>query len=176
MLIKYADIGVVLLAVALFPAFVLCHVMLFRRQKAGVQGYVLLPLAFALYGAAWLLLSLLFFGRELLSLPRCFAGFATVGFFCLGYMQVFSLTCRGFSLRILVDLDKHGSLDIDGIMREYSDGRGLDWLYDKRLASMESLRLIRRENDTLVLRAPRGRAAAWLGIWTKRFLKIGPGG
>lgn len=172
----FVDIGVVLLAIGLFPVFVVGHILMFRRQGESVQGYVLLPLAFFLYGLLWFLGGLLLFGTHVLSPRHCITGLATVGFFCLGYMQVFSLTCRGFSLRILVDLDKHGALDLDGVMREYSDGRGMDWLFNKRITSMESLQLVRCEDKALVLLWPRGGLAAWLGLWTKRILKIGPGG
>lgn len=163
-----------LTAAALFPCFAAGHVLWFRRRRADAQGYSSLPAAFLLYAAVWTAVYALP-GPSGVSLSEWAAGLATVGFFCLGYMQVFSLTCRGFSLRILVELDKHGSLDLDGIAREYSDGRGMDWLQEKRLESMRSLDLIGRDGEALVLR-PRGALAGRIGLLVKAVLGIGPGG
>ena len=170
------DTLAVLLAMALYPAFIAGHILHFRRRNENALGFIQLPAAFFLYGCVWFALFALIVGPAALRPLECLVGFASVGFLCLGYMQVFSLTCRGFSLRILADIDQHGKLDLDGVAREYSEGRGLNWLMDKRIVSLEKMRLIETRDGAVALTRPRG---WWLGIVTgvvKRFLKIAPGG
>jgi len=109
------------------------------------------------------------------SLTECIAGIATVGFFCLGYMQLFSLTCRGFSLRILVDFVEKGAMDMPRIIDGYGDGRGLDWMFEKRIASLEAFRLLEHRGDGLHV-LPRGALAGHLGLLVKKVLNMGLGG
>jgi hypothetical protein len=91
-------------------------------------------------------------------------------------MQVFSLTCRGFSLRVLVEIERWQGLDLDGIVREYSDGRGLDWLMEKRLAAIEKVGLIERRDGCVHVMRPWGVLAGQMGLVTKRLLRLGQGG
>lgn len=160
------------LAAALFPAFGAGHILLFRRKNSVAT----LPVASALYAVVWFAVYGLVMGPDALSFPECAAGLAAVAFFCLGYMQIFSLTCRGFSLRILVEIDRHRGLDTDGILREYSQGRGIDWLMDKRLDSMAAYHLVHREQDALTLARPHGLWMGTVALRVKRILGIEPGG
>ena len=162
-----------LVAGLLFPGFVLVHVLLFRGRKPDSPGYVQLAPALVAYGLAWLIAML---GLGLTSAAQCLAGLSMIGFLSLGYMQVFSLTVRGFSLRIMGDITERGPLSFEEIIRGYSGGRGLDWMFEKRVVALESLRLVQREDEYLVLVGPLGVWAALLGVWTKRFLKMGAGG
>ena len=111
-----------------------------------------------------------------LTFTQVIAGGSTAGFVCLAYMQVFSQICRGFSLRIIVEVDRCGKLDITGIMREYSDGRGVDWLVEKRIQVLEGLNMLIRRPDGLQVGAPRGLWVGRLGILIKRVIKPGQGG
>lgn len=163
------------LAAILAPVFVGGHILLFRRKKDTTPGFVHLLLAFCFYGTAWLAAAFALWGAAL-SVSQIIAGLSTAGFVCLAYMQVFSQICRGFSLRILVDIDRAGPLDVPGIMREYSDGRGVDWLMEKRIIVMEGLGLLVRERNGLVLLDPWGRWIGRIGIVTKHILKPGQGG
>lgn len=83
-----------------------------------------------------------------------------VGFFG-GILQLYNLADRGFSLRILVDIleSRHGTMDVDGIMAGYSAGRGIVWMYDKRVQGMVSTGLVCIEGDRLIL-TDKGRRAA----------------
>jgi hypothetical protein len=165
----------VVMAFVLAPALAAIHILLFRRRKESSPGYVHLPLAFLLYELLWAGMEILVTQR-VPSISTWAAGTATVGFVCLAYMQVFSQIARGFSLRILVDIRNHGALDMDGILRHYSDGRGVDWLMEKRIAGLEQAGLIRRERGRLVAVRPWGIRIGMMGVWVKRILKLGQGG
>ena len=125
----------VALACALTPLFVLCHVLLSRRQDEDAPGQNALLLAGVLFAFGWLAASLGIWGVGL-RFSQSIAGFSTLVFVVLAWMQVYSQIGRGFSLRVVVDIDRCGGLDIDGILREYSDGRGAQWLIDKRLSGL----------------------------------------
>ena len=155
------------------PVLVATHVFLFRRRRAESPVYVHLLLAALVQGIAWLA-AMLFLGLH--SAAQCISAACMIGFFCLSYGQAFSLTVRGFSLRVVVDIFERGPLNEDQVITGYSGGRGLDWMYEKRLAALESLHLIRRQGPTLSLARPFGLWAGILGLWTKRLLKMGSGG
>jgi len=165
----------VLLACGLMPLFIAAHIVLSRlggEQSLGQQSLLLAGVA---YGVAWVALSFVFWGAEL-RLSQSIAGLATVGFVLLAWMQVYSQIGRGFSLRILVDIDRCAGLDIEGILREYSDGRGAQWLIDKRLEGLEQVDLAHRDGGDLVLVPPNGAWAGRFGILFKRILKPEQGG
>jgi hypothetical protein len=159
--------------VLLFPGFAGLHVLLFRARKPDSPGYAQLGPALAAYGLVWLIASV---ALGLTSAGALVAGACLIGFLGLAYMQVFSLTVRGFSLRIMGDIAEHGPRTFEEIIRGYSGGRGLDWMFEKRVAALESLGILRREGECMTLQGPLGVWAARLGVWTKRFLKMGAGG
>lgn len=169
------ETSAIALAALLAPFLVASHVLLVRWTSDTTFGFVHLFLAFGLYAGAWFASAALLWGPAL-AVTQMIAGCATGGFVCLAYMQVFSQVCRGFSLRILVDIDRHGALDVSGIMKEYSDGRGLDWLLEKRILVLERLRLLARRQNGLVLLQPQGSWVGWMGLCIKHVLKPGQGG
>lgn len=134
----------------------------------------LLPAA-VLHAIAWLLAAA-WLGGGVPGLAQTIAGLSLIGFFCLAYAQVFSLAIRGFSLRILVDIHDRGPLTTEQIMTGYSEGRGLDWMFEKRLAGLESIAMIRREEGATIALRPLGLCAGLMGVWTKRLLNMGAGG
>src|SRR5436190_23028993 len=89
-----------------------------------------------------------------------------VGFFVLaasffgGWLQLYNLTSRGYSLRILIDLlDFPNGLDPEQIVKAYAEGRGLAWMYGRRLAGLIDARLV-TEQDGQVRLTGCGRKAA----------------
>src|SRR6266540_6418764 len=72
----------------------------------------------------------------------------SVGFFG-GILQLYNLADRGFSLRILIDILEAPSktMRLDDVMRGYSAGRGIAWMYTKRLDDMQSAGLVKVEGD-----------------------------
>jgi len=172
--VNIGTIESVAVASALLPVLVVSHILLFRWRGGESPMYFHLLPAALLHTAAWFLGMLLIRGSAI-DAAQVIAGLSLTVFCALAYAQVFSLTIRGFSLRILVDIDEHDSLTMEQIMASYSEGRGMDWMFERRLSGLESVGMIRRGNTTIALTGP----GLWLGltgVWTKRFLKMGPGG
>ncbi len=165
----------VLLACGLAPGFMVCHIVLSRLHDENAPGQNDLLRAAGIYAITWIVAALLIW-RGGLTASQSIAGLSTAGFVVLAYMQVYSQIGRGFSLRLLVDVERCGGLDLEGMLREYSDGRGAQWLIDKRLVGIEQAGLAARRGDTLVLIEPRGRWAGHLGLVIKRILKPGQDG
>src|SRR5262249_52460846 len=100
----------------------------------------------------------------------------SVGFFG-GILQLYNLADRGFSLRILIDILEAPSqvMSLDDVMQGYSAGRGIAWMYDKRLEDMQSAGLVKVDGDSLVL-TPKGQHVARLFTWLQEFARVVPTG
>lgn len=101
---------------------------------------------------------------------------ALVVFYCLGYFEAFSMLCRGFSLHILIDVFENKSLNLEKIGEHYGAGKGVEWLFDKRLGNLREMRLVKIEDGMLMLGRPWGAWVGALGLWFKKILKLGVGG
>ncbi len=93
-----------------------------------------------------------------------------------GILQLYNLTERGFSLRILIDIDEspRASLAVDEILRGYGAGEGIAWMLQKRVDDLTEQGLIRGEGARALL-TPKGR---WLGNVYARLraaLRLPPG-
>jgi hypothetical protein len=96
----------------------------------------------------------------------------SAGFFG-GLLQLYNLADRGFSLRILIDALELQSeyTNLDQVMPGYSAGKGISWMYDKRIAGMTSTGLARIEGNSIILTEKGWRAArvfAWLRGFTRQ--------
>ena len=93
-----------------------------------------------------------------------------------GILQLYNLADRGFSLRIVMDIDssKRRALTLDEILRAYGAGRGIDWMYQKRLDDLVRHRLACIENHS-VRNRPRGHRLAVAFGWLRRFLMMDAG-
>jgi hypothetical protein len=88
------------------------------------------------------------------------SGLATLGFLVLGYIEFWSLVERSFSLRILIDTSARGSgLTRDEIAKHYSEGRGLDWMMEKRIKDLLGSGMLEAAGRTATL-SRRGRVVA----------------
>jgi len=98
----------------------------------------------------------------------------SVGFFG-GILQLYNLADRGFSLRILIDILEAPSqtMRLDDVMQVYSAGRGIAWMYAKRLEDMQSAGLAKIEEDFLVL-TPKGQRVAELFASLQEFARAAP--
>ena len=85
------------------------------------------------------------------------------------YLEVFSMVARGFSMRIITDIYLNSNLDIEGICREYAEGKGIKWLLEKRLNGIEGLDLIVHEGQNIRLSSKK---AIFLALFSKKFKKI----
>lgn len=84
------------------------------------------------------------------------------GFFG-GTLQLYNLAERGFSLRLLIDIEESqtGRLTLDQMLAAYSRGSGIAWMYDKRLEDMQRQNLVKIHGSSIALTA-RGRGWARL--------------
>jgi hypothetical protein len=148
----------------------------FRRdpqaRNAGVMVKIFLGFT-PLVVLAWLVTpaSLGFLPRNLLAEPlwvdfvACLFFFATA--FFGGLLQLYNLADRGLSLRVLAELAAvpHRSMTIEEIARHYSEGRGLGWMYDKRLDGLARCRLVAIDGGRVTL-TRRGQ------LWAERLRRV----
>ena len=98
----------------------------------------------------------------------------SVGFFG-GILQLYNLADRGLSLRILIDILETPSkaMTLDDVMKGYSGGRGIGWMYAKRLRDLQSAGLARVEGENLAL-TPKGRRVAKLFTRLQELARVAP--
>jgi hypothetical protein len=110
---------------------------------------------------AWLDLSLMLF-------------FFSAAFFG-GLLQLYNLADRGFSLRILIDIEEAGisPISADWVMTNYGSGQGLAWMYRKRIEGLLEANLVRPKARMLVLTS-KGRRAADVLFAVRCFLRLEP--
>jgi len=118
-------------------------------------------------------------GRSLLAEPAWLDFAATLFFFSAGFfggaLQLYNLCDRGFSLRILVDILEAptSAVDVDYLTTNYSSGRGLVWMYRKRINDIVAARFVSQANKSVLLTA-RGAMFADLFINARRVLGLEP--
>jgi hypothetical protein len=116
-------------------------------------------------------------GRSLLTQPAWLDFAAMLFFFSAaffgGALQLYNLCDRGFSLRILIDMLEApiGEVDVDYLTANYSSGRGLVWMYRKRIDDIVAGRFIEQANKRIVLTA-KGEMFADLFINARRVLGL----
>ena len=118
-----------------------------------IVAFYLLPADLGFLGSRWIA-----------SIPAVEFGFAvflySAGFFG-GLLQLYNLADRGLSLRMLIDIleSPRGRMTVDELARGYGAGRGIAWMYEKRLEGMSYAGLAERQNGQIVL-SSRGWKAA----------------
>jgi hypothetical protein len=101
------------------------------------------------------------------------------GFFALaaslfgGWLQLYNLANRGYSLRMLIDLldAPQCSMTAEEMVTRYAQGRGLRWMYDTRLDGLLQTQLVSANGDTIALTS-RGRSTARAFLWLRAFYLI----
>lgn len=167
----------VLLSVFMFPLAPFTHIFLIRVFKKKQNPFGFLLCGCLVYSLAWLTANIFFSGFLSPTLAEeIIAGFSTVLFFSLGYGEVFSMVCRGFSLRILIDILINGPFTMDQVVSNYGEGKGVNWMIEKRIKGIESLGLVKWEKDQLTLFSPWALFLGKFGLWFKQTLKLGLGG
>jgi len=160
----------VVAAVALSVLLPVFHVLLVRgfRLRHGLRSLGLSCVLYLLAViATWYAVGLRFEPEALTG------GLATIAFFALGYGQVYSNVCRGFSFHMVAAIRQHGALSLEGIYEEYGNGKGVDWLLQNRIDGLVSGGFVRRENGALVLAGWKGKALGRLSNLVKDLLKLG---
>jgi hypothetical protein len=92
-----------------------------------------------------------------------------------GLLQLYQLTERGFSLRILIDVhDTPGeAMTLDDVIKRYSCGRGMDWMYQKRLDGLLQQRLIEPTGNDHLQNTSRGHRVARAVSAARTFVRLG---
>lgn len=159
----------------LVPVLVVSHVMLVRFKPQG-KPLQLLLIAFLIYVLFFIALFITqlsrgqnFYGSSLIT------GLSIQIFFFLGYLEFFSMVCRGFSLRILVDVYSKKAMSLENIQEGYGE-KGVEWMLSKRLESLLSLGLVDLKDDTLSLKKPLAWFLGRVGLFFKKFFNMGKGG
>jgi hypothetical protein len=100
--------------------------------------------------------------------------FFTAAFFG-GALQLYNLADRGFSLRILIDVEGTDShvVDADWLVANYGGGKGLSWMYGKRIEGLLETKLVDRKAETIELTS-KGARAADVFLAVRRFLGLEP--
>jgi hypothetical protein len=90
-----------------------------------------------------------------------------------GVLQLYNLADRGFSLRILIDVEQTSSraVDADWLAANYGGGKGLTWMYGKRIEGLLETKLVDRKAEMIELTSKGERAAAVL-LAARRFLRL----
>jgi hypothetical protein len=96
----------------------------------------------------------------------------SAGFFG-GLLQLYNLADRGLSLRMLIDIleSPDGAMTADEVADSYGGGRGIQWMYTKRIEGMAYAGLAEMRGDHLVL-TTRGQKAARLFDWLQHLARI----
>lgn len=94
-----------------------------------------------------------------------------------GILQLYNLTERGFSLRILIDIlsSARGALAEDEVMHQYSEGKGIDWMFQKRINDLREQGMIRFDGEQAFL-TRRGRFFGVVYLRLKRAFGLPLGG
>jgi hypothetical protein len=133
-------------AVAMLKLFV-------ASLPAFVAAYMLLP------ADLWLLPP--FLVEPLWPVDLAFGLFVYLAGFFGGSLQLYNLAERGFSLRILMDIVEAptGVMTHEDVRRGYSRGRGIRWMFEKRIADMQSGNMVQIRNGRIMAQARGGRLA-----------------
>ena len=122
----------------------------------------LMFVSFVLYFLVWLYLRKYFCNVSNLFFKDYLASLSLIVFISLGYVEFFSMICRGFSLRIMTDIHIYKSVTTEKLITNYAGGKGLNWMFEKRLRSINNLKLIHYKNKDLSLTYPLGYICAYL--------------
>lgn len=155
---------------ALVPVAHLAGIHLYRRRQnqvpllfASTLGVFVVSLGIALYAYSWPMTKI---G------PFC----AWFGFWSLGYMEFFSMLCRGFSLTILSDLQGSSPKSLEEILDQYGSGQGGRWLFRKRLEGLLRSGMVVDAEGKIRLHSDVGRCLSAATARYKGLLKLGKGG
>lgn len=99
--------------------------------------------------------------------------FIHTAFFGGGTLQLYNLADRGFSLRILIDIIESPTheLTLEEILKNYGGGKGIDWMYQKRMEGMlENQLVIMQAGDVQI--TDKGLKIAGYFSWMRKFLNL----
>lgn len=119
-----------------------------------------------------------FISKRLLTEPLWADFLASLFFFSAaffgGILQLYNLADRGFSLRMLIDAleCQTGKIDAEYLMMNYGSGKGIEWMYKKRIEGMLESGFVSQTNSAIVLQ-PKGVTTARIFIALRNYLRQG---
>ena len=91
-----------------------------------------------------------------------------------GWLQLYNLADRGMSLRVLIDAyEDDGLVTPSKITAYYGAGKGIQWMYEKRVLDIQRLGLISTQGDKFIL-SMKGVRNASLIILLRKFYALEP--
>lgn len=103
--------------------------------------------------------------------------FLTIFFYFAGFfggiLQLYNLADRGFSLRVLIDMEENiqQGVSLNNVMQRYSQGKGISWMYEKRLDDLSQNDLIFIFHN-LVENTSRGNCLSRLFIQLRKIINL----
>ena len=88
-----------------------------------------------------------------------------------GVLQLYNLADRGFSLRILIDLDELGPMSAPAVAKAYGAGQGITWMFRKRLDGLLRPGLV-HSHEGLIQLSDTGAFVARVFDRFRRFLRL----
>ena len=155
------------------PSFHLLLINLIRREGWHIR---LMFLSFIAYMVLDLTVKYILYGQENNFYIHLLVSISSTTFLNLFYLEAFSMVARGFSMRIITDVYLNSHLDLDGISREYAQGKGVDWLLRKRLEGIKDLDLITYEGKNIKLSSKKASLIVLFSKKFKKILNLGKGG
>jgi len=86
------------------------------------------------------------------------------------------MIARGFSMRIVTDIYLNSSLNSEGVMQEYAEGKGIEWMFQKRIEGIKKLGFISTEESLIKISSKNAIYIAKISLFYKSILKLGRGG
>ena len=145
------------------------HLMLIRLIRIEGWHIKLMFVSFFIYMTLDLVIKYILYSQEDNFILHILVSISSTTFISLFYLEAFSMVARGFSMRIITDIYLNSDLDIEGICREYGEGKGIKWLLEKRLKGIEDLDLIIQKGPHIKLSSKK---AIFLVLFSKKFKKI----
>ena len=155
------------------PIIHLILINLIRREGWHIR---LMFLAFIAYMLIDLCVKYVLYGQENNFYLHLLVSISSTTFLNLFYLEVFSMVARGFSMRIITDIYLNSHLDLDGISKEYAEGKGVNWLLRKRLEGIQNLNFITFEGQTIKISSRSSRLIVFFSKKFKKVLNLGKGG
>jgi hypothetical protein len=118
-----------------------------------------------------------FLPSGLLAEPWWLDFLATLFFFSAaffgGILQLYNLADRGLSLRILIEIVERGNqgATLTELSEGYSGGRGIAWMYDKRVKDIISCKLAVIDGNVMTL-TDRGKNLAYIYEWLRSLIGL----
>ena len=94
-------------------------------------------------------------------------------FFGGGVLQLYNLADRGLSLRILIDImeSQAQELTLEEVLENYGGGKGMGWMYQKRIEGMLDNKMIVMRNGDVQI-TDKGLKIARYFSWMRKFLNL----